>query len=69
MSVTNDVNAIKENLGTLTETNKKFIVHLQGSSSEIEVPLYAKSLDEALEVAEWTYQEAGFEVARVRPAV
>lgn len=69
MSVTSNMNTVAENTGSLTETNKKFIVHLQGSASEIEVPVYAKSLDEALEVAEWTYQEAGFEVSRVRPAV
>ncbi|UGO47549.1 putative RNA polymerase inhibitor [Morganella phage vB_MmoP_Lilpapawes] len=69
MSVTNDLNAVQTNSGALTETNKKFIVSLEGSAHAIEVPIYAKSLDEALELAEWTYTEAGFEVTRVRPAV
>lgn len=69
MTVTNDLNAVDTNSGSLTETNKKYIVSLEGTAHSVEVPVYAKSLEEANELAEWTYTEAGFTVARVRPAV
>lgn len=53
---------------TIKVNDKKYFVTIEGQSQEFEVPVYAVSLDDALEQAEWTYQPAGFQVTRVRPA-
>lgn len=57
------------NAGSLAVKEKKFFVTIEGSSQSIEVPIYAVSLQEAQELAEWTYVPAGFEVTRIRPEV
>lgn len=53
--------------GTLTEVDKGFIATVESAEQSFDVPIYAKDLDEALELAEWQYVPAGFPVARVRP--
>lgn len=58
---------MSETKGSLVVTNKKFWVYVESASSGFEVPVYAVSLEEALESAEWQYGTAGFEVVRVRP--
>lgn len=60
---------MSETKGSLVVTNKKFWVAIESASQSIEVPVYAVSLEEALEFAEWQYGTAGFEVKRVRPAL
>ncbi len=60
---------MSENKGSLVNRDKKFFVTVEGSSQSFEVPVFAQSLDEALELAEWQYVPAGFEVTRVRPEV
>lgn len=60
---------MSENKGSLVNRDKKFFVTVEGSSQSFEVPVFAQSLDEALELAEWQYVPAGFEVSRVRPEV
>ncbi len=57
------------NTGSLSVDNKKFWVTVESSEHSFEVPIYAETLDEALELAEWQYVPAGFEVTRVRPCV
>lgn len=57
------------NTGSLTVDNKKFWATVESSEHSFEVPIYAETLDEALELAEWQYVPAGFEVTRVRPCV
>ncbi|MGL5708613.1 MAG: host cell RNA polymerase inhibitor, partial [Aeromonas sp.] len=48
---------------------KQFIVHVQFGEDmpETQVPIFAKSLDEANEWADETYGQHGIEVTRVRP--
>lgn len=54
----------------MTKSDKKYFVTFASPlGGECEVPLYAGSLDEATELAEATYSEAGFPVTRVRPEV
>ncbi|UUG66295.1 bacterial RNA polymerase inhibitor [Pectobacterium phage vB_PcaP_P15_PC2B6] len=53
--------------GTLTEVENGFIATVESAEQSFDVPIYAKDLDEALELAEWQYVPAGFLVARVRP--
>lgn len=55
------------NTGSLSVDNKKFWATVESSEHSFEVPIYAETLDEALELAEWQYVPAGFEVTRVRP--
>lgn len=55
--------------GSLVAENKKFFVTVETAAESIEVPVYAVSLDEALEIAELKYIPAGFAVTRVRPEV
>lgn len=57
------------NTGSLGVKEKKFFVTIEGSSQSFEVPVFAVSLDEATELAEWSYNPAGFIVTRVRPEV
>jgi hypothetical protein len=57
------------NTGSLSVDNKKFWATVESSEHSFEVPIYAETLDEALELAEWQYVPAGFEVTRVRPCV
>ncbi|UCS82755.1 bacterial RNA polymerase inhibitor [Yersinia phage vB_YenP_Rambo] len=58
-----------DNKGTLAVDNKKFWATVETASQSFEVPIYAVDLEEALELAEWQYVPAGFEVTRVRPCV
>lgn len=53
--------------GTLVYDSKKYWVTVESAAHSFEVPVFAESLDQALEYAEWQYMEAGFEVTRVRP--
>lgn len=55
-------------VGDVMVNDKKFMVTINTVSHSFEVPVYAKDLDEALEVAERRYQPSGLEVSRVRPA-
>lgn len=48
--------------------NKKFIVHIQLRDTEMEVPVFAESIDEATEWAEEQYESQGYEVNRIREA-
>lgn len=54
--------------GGVVINDKKFFVTIQTVSHSFEVPVYAKDLDEALDVAERRYMPSGLEVTRVRPA-
>lgn len=47
----------------------EYHVTIEGSCQSFEVPIYATNLDEATEIAEATYEEAGFAVTRIRPEV
>lgn len=58
-----------DNKGTMAVDNKKFWATVETAAQSFEVPIYAVDLDEALELAEWQYVPAGFEVTRVRPCV
>lgn len=49
--------------------SRKFIVQIESATLAHEVPVYATSLEEAEELAEAQYQEAGFMVTRIRPEV
>lgn len=53
--------------GTLVSTARKFWVTVESAAHSFEVPVFAESLDQALTDAEFHYQDAGFEVTRVRP--
>lgn len=55
--------------GSLTISNKRFYVTIETAAESFEVPVYANSLDEALDEAELKYIPAGFAVTRVRPEV
>lgn len=57
------------NTGSLVVNDKKFWATVESAAQSFEVPIYAVDLDEALELAEWQYVPAGFEVTRVRPCV
>ncbi|APU03039.1 inhibitor of host bacterial RNA polymerase [Pectobacterium phage PP47] len=48
---------------------KKFLVTVETTLGETEVPVFAETLDEALDVAELKYVPAGLAVTRVRPEV
>ncbi|UZT50338.1 host RNA polymerase inhibitor [Enterobacter phage 03_vB_Eclo_IJM] len=45
---------------------KTYIVELEGRVQSFEVPVYAKSLDEATLIAQ-DYEDAGFVIGRIRP--
>ena len=51
---------------TKESTEKKYIVELEGRVQSFEVPVYAKSLDEAT-LKSQEYEDAGFVVGRIRP--
>jgi len=54
----------------VTKSDKKFFVTFQSPlGGEVEVPLYAESLDEAVMLAEVNYEQEGFPVTRIRPEV
>ena len=55
--------------GTLVANEKKFFVTVESAAQSFEVPVFATSLEEATELAEWQYVPAGFAVTRVRPQV
>jgi hypothetical protein len=57
------------NEGALAGKDSKFFVTVESSLQSFEVPVFARSLDEAHELAEWQYVPAGFAVTRVRPEV
>lgn len=57
------------NKGHLTFDTKKYWATVESAEHSFEVPVLAVDLDEALELAEWQYVPAGFEVTRVRPDV
>ncbi|QEG09786.1 bacterial RNA polymerase inhibitor [Escherichia phage Penshu1] len=50
----------------MTEVEKKYIVELEGRVQSFEVPVYAKSLEEAT-LKSQEYEDAGFVVGRIRP--
>lgn len=52
--------------GSYPDKEKKYIVELEGRVQSFEVPVYAKSLDEAT-LKSQEYEDAGFVVGRVRP--
>ena len=60
---------MSENKGSLVTTEKKFLVQVESATMSHEAPVYATSLEEATELAEWQYVPAGFAVTRVRPDV
>lgn len=48
---------------------KRFLVTVETTLGETEVPVFAETLDEALDEAELKYVPAGLAVTRVRPFV
>lgn len=50
----------------MTDIEKKYIVELEGRTQSFEVPVYAKSLEEATMKSQ-EYEDAGFMVGRIRP--
>ena len=50
----------------MTDVEKKYIVELEGRVKSFEVPVYAKSLEEAT-LKSQEYEDAGFVVGRIRP--
>ena len=60
---------MSEPKGSLVTTEKKYRVQVESATMSHEVPVYATSLEEATELAEWQYVPAGFAVTRVRPDV
>lgn len=56
------------NKGSLVAENRKFFVTIESAAESLEVPVYAVSLEEALEEAELKYIQHGFAVTRVRPS-
>lgn len=50
----------------MTPDNQKYIVELEGHIQSFEVPIYAKSLDEAT-LKSQEYEDAGFVVGRIYP--
>lgn len=50
----------------MTDVEKKYIVELEGRVQSFEVPVYAKSLEEAA-LKSQEYEDAGFVVGRIRP--
>ena len=50
------------------DTNKYYVT-IEGQGQSFEVPIFAPTLDEAHELAEWQYDSAGFAVTRIRPEV
>lgn len=55
--------------GALVAHDKKFLVTVESAAQSFEVPVMAETIEEAAELAEWTYVPAGFKVGRVRPDV
>lgn len=55
--------------GSLVAHDKKFLVTVESAAQSFEVPVMAETIEEAAELAEWTYVPAGFKVGRVRPDV
>lgn len=55
--------AVKE-----VQEEKTYIVELEGRVQSFEVPVYAKSLEEATLLSQ-EYEDAGFVVGRIRPEV
>ena len=55
----------------MSKHNQQFIIHLQitPSSSEVEVPLFAANLEEAIQWADKAYTSSSIEVVRIRPKV
>lgn len=50
----------------MSREEKKYIVELEGRVQSFEVPVYAKSLEEA-ELKSQEYEDAGFVVGRIKP--
>lgn len=50
----------------MTEVENKYIVELEGRVQTFEVPVYAKSLEEAA-LKSQEYEDDGFVVGRIRP--
>ena len=46
----------------------KYLLTIEGNTESFEIPVFAKSLEEATLQAEY-YEDAGFVVTRVRPDV
>lgn len=55
-----------EGAWSMTDIEKKYIVELEGRVKSFEVPVYAKSLEEATMKSQ-EYEDAGFVVGRIRP--
>jgi hypothetical protein len=60
---------MSETKGSLVTFEKKYLVQVESATMSHEVPVYATSIEEATELAEWQYVPAGFAVTRVRPDV
>lgn len=55
-----------ESKGSLVVTEKKYLVTIESAATSHEVPVFATSLAEAIELAEWQYVPAGFAVNSAR---
>lgn len=53
--------------GSLVSDAKKYWATIETAAHSFEVPVYAESLEQALDYAEAQYVEAGFAVTRIRP--
>lgn len=50
------------------KSDKKYIVHVVLEGEDTQVPVFAKSLDDAAEWAERTYESQGIQINRIREA-
>lgn len=50
----------------MSQDEQTYIVELEGRVQSFEVPVYAKSLDDATLIAQ-EYEDAGFVIGRIRP--
>lgn len=55
------------NKGSLVSNDKKFFATIETPLGSTEVPIFAETIEEALEVAELKYVPSGLDVIRVRP--
>lgn len=53
--------------GSLVVHTKRYLVTIENAAESLEVPVFATSLENAHEQAEWKYAPVGYEITRVRP--
>lgn len=53
--------------GRLVQSDKKFFATIETTFGTTEVPVFAETLEEAVDAADLKYTSAGLRVVRVRP--